>query len=136
MVMAYIQYNSTNGRKIFKLSDEKMMVFGRGDECEFQILDSQVSREHFAVKKDENENFVLIDLGSRNGTFHNEKRLENETALLNNGDRIKAVTHAFVFWDMHPIKKDQDYFNEVAEEVEEENAGFRTAMMRILSEAD
>ncbi len=55
-------------------------IFGRGDQCHFQFKDIGVSRNHFAIDYVE-ENFVIQDLGSTNGTRLNDKRILEPTIL-------------------------------------------------------
>lgn len=104
--MPFIVYNDRGIQKVFKLPEKKMIVFGREDHAEFQILkDSQVSREHFAIKKEKDGTFILIDLGASNGTFLNGKRLEaNSITELKHSDKIKAGRQTFVY-RIRPLSK-------------------------------
>ena len=45
-------------------------VLGRASECEIQVLDTELSRQHAEVRRD-GDGFVAVDLDSRNGTFVN-----------------------------------------------------------------
>ena len=96
--MPYIIYNDHGKQKTFELLEDKMIVFGREDHVEFQIVrDSQVSREHFAIKKDDNGKFILIDLGASNGTSLNGRKVEpNSITELKHRDEIKAGRQVFV----------------------------------------
>lgn len=58
---------------------EKAMI-GRHLECEIVILTSSVSREHAALALGE-AGWTLRDLGSRNGTFVDDVRIEGEVPL-------------------------------------------------------
>lgn len=131
--MAYLQYNEHGIKKFYQLTLNQMLIFGRGEHCEFQLLDAEVSREHFAISGDDNEQFMLIDLGARNGTWHNSTRLSNETALLQHNDHIVAAGHRFVFLLTLPAKKTQDIINEIAEQMEE-GKGYRTALIEIIAQ--
>jgi pSer/pThr/pTyr-binding forkhead associated (FHA) protein len=104
--MPYILYDDRGIKKSFELPDDKMIVFGREDHVEFQILkDSLISREHFAIEKDETGDFVLVELGASNGTFLNDKQLEpNSITKLNTGDRIRAGRQNFIY-SLQPAKK-------------------------------
>ena len=96
--MAYIFYTDQGMGKYFELPSDRMVVFGREEHTDFQILnDSEVSREHFCVKRDEEGCYVLIDLGSRNGTFVNGAKLQNETFNLRHDDEIRAGKQLFTF---------------------------------------
>lgn len=61
-------------------------LFGRGDESHVCIPDDQVSRLHAQIELTP-DGYLLTDLGSTNGTYLNDKRLE-QPALLHDGDSI------------------------------------------------
>jgi pSer/pThr/pTyr-binding forkhead associated (FHA) protein len=62
-------------------------VVGRASECDFVLNDPLLSRTHCLVGADENGNFVLEDLHSKNGTFLNSRKVQ-ERVPLHYGDRI------------------------------------------------
>ena len=97
--MSFIVYNDRGIQKTFELPEDKMIVFGREDHVEFQILkDSQVSREHFAIKKEENGKFVFIDLGASNGSKINDKFVEpNSIVELKHRDKIQIGRQVFIY---------------------------------------
>jgi pSer/pThr/pTyr-binding forkhead associated (FHA) protein len=132
--MAYIQYKNGSARKFYQLPD-RMVIFGRGEHCDFQILDKELSREHFAIQRTDGGKYELIDLGSRNGTFHSGRKLLNELAELKNGDEIYSGGHRFVFMENLPAKTTQDIVDEVVDAVDDDSKSFRTAMIEIVSEA-
>ncbi len=58
------------------------VVAGREETCVVQILDETVSRRHIELRFDtRNERFSVLDLGSGNGTFVNDLRVEAEVEL-------------------------------------------------------
>jgi len=132
--MAYIQYKAGSARKFYQCPD-RMVIFGRGEHCDFQLLDKEISREHFAIQREDNGDYAVIDLGARNGTFHNERKLLNELSILKDGDSIYAGGHRFVFLTKLPVKTTQDIVDEVLDTVQDEGKGFRTAMVEIISQA-
>lgn len=74
------------------------LVIGRDPECDIVIImpDKQVSRLHAQLKVTK-EGIVLEDLGSKNGTHHNGKKLL-EPILLEDGDTIQiALAQKFVY---------------------------------------
>lgn len=80
--------------KIIALDANQPLVIGREPSCGIQIVDQGVSREHariFLV----GEMVFLRDLGSRNGSFVNDERVEEE--LLREGDKIRVGTTELVF---------------------------------------
>ena len=61
------------------------------------VLDSpKVSRLHLIIHLEDNGAFWLIDLGSSNGTFLNERRI-HEPVRLRDQDRIHVGNESFVF---------------------------------------
>ena len=80
-----VMFKSNGQRKDIPLS-RSTVVIGRGDDCDLRVPLAAVSRRHceLNVAKD----FVLAkDLGSANGTFLNDQKL-NEPAKLKAGDRL------------------------------------------------
>lgn len=82
---------SLNARSVVVLSN-RMCLFGRADTCDV-ILDSAAtpgltSRQHAQISFDRGGNcaFVLRDMKSTNGTFHNDTRIVE--AVLRQGDRV------------------------------------------------
>jgi pSer/pThr/pTyr-binding forkhead associated (FHA) protein len=86
------------GIQLFSTLDEEI-IFGRSADQSFdkQIIDlsgfkaheAGVSRQHAALQRNENNQIVLIDLDSSNGTFLNGERLIPMHAyLVENGDEI------------------------------------------------
>ncbi len=103
--MPYISYTDGPAEKHYCIPEEgRMVIFGREDHTDFQILrDSQISREHFGIEKDDQERFTVIDLGSANGTFLNGRRLEsNAIRFLKQGDVIRAGSQEFTFREKLP----------------------------------
>ena len=60
-------------------------VLGRSRECDVRVDDSNVSRRHAEVRREEGA-YWIVDLGSTNGTELNGRRIER--ARLSDGDRI------------------------------------------------
>ncbi len=69
---------------------------GRDSEAQVQLVGDDVSRRHAAITKTGSGEFVLEDLGSRNGTFVNGRPVE--VHVLHFGDTIQVgLTTLFVF---------------------------------------
>lgn len=64
------------------------LIVGRSDTCDIYIDDTKLSRQHFVIEND-NGNFYIMDLQSRNGTMLNGIRI-NSRQRLNSGDKILA----------------------------------------------
>lgn len=80
------------GRR-FAFSNE--LTFGRGNNCDIKIVDSFVSHNHARIYMVNNQ-YVLEDLGSSNGTYLNGERL-NGRSYLQTGDSIAVGTVTFEF---------------------------------------
>ncbi len=74
------------------------LLLGRDPEADFVIDDVEVSRRHARLTA-ENGGYTIEDLGSTNGTFVNDERIQGAVALQNGdsfrlGDRITFVYEA------------------------------------------
>jgi adenylate cyclase len=76
----------SNGRR-FSLSDGQSWAIGRGDGCAVMLDSRSVSRLHALIQKRDNGELALVDLGSRNGSFVNNKRV-SLPLVLNHGDQL------------------------------------------------
>lgn len=70
--------------------------FGRAPDNHIVIDSAKASRQHAAIHAQDETEFWLIDLGSRNGTYCNDHRLLRPTRL-HDGDRIFLAGDSFVF---------------------------------------
>jgi NADPH-dependent 2,4-dienoyl-CoA reductase/sulfur reductase-like enzyme/pSer/pThr/pTyr-binding forkhead associated (FHA) protein len=79
------------------LSQTKVISIGRQAGAYFLIDKGSVSRRHAEISY-ANGQYVLRDLGSANGTFVNDQRLESGSAhLLKHNDRIRFGHASFIF---------------------------------------
>ena len=68
--------------------DRPALVVGRGKDSDIVLVDADVSRQHARLQSG-SQGWLLVDLGTTNGTFVNGKRLPaQEPYLLRPGDRI------------------------------------------------
>lgn len=74
--------------KKFSLKGTSFLL-GRDKSVEIQIEDPNVSRQHARLTRD-GDNFLLEDLGSRNGTFLNDEQLGSDKKPLAKEDMIKV----------------------------------------------
>ncbi len=73
------------------------VVVGREETCVVQILDETVSRRHIELRFDtRNERFSVLDLGSGNGTFVNDRPIRSE-APLSDGDIVRLGSSELMF---------------------------------------
>jgi hypothetical protein len=70
------------------------LVIGRARECDLRVGDGNASRRHAQIVK-EGDTYVVVDLGSTNGTELNGRRITREE--LSDGDRITIGATDLVF---------------------------------------
>ena len=70
------------------------VVIGRSRECDLRVADGNASRRHAEVIQ-EGEKYIVVDLGSTNGTALNGRRIRREA--LSDGDRITIGATDLVF---------------------------------------
>ena len=103
--MPYLKCFHEDGSELFlKIPEDRTLVFGREEYCDYQLrMEAAISREHFSVGPGEKPgSYELVDLGSRNGTCLNSKRLGNDAVELHEGDEIRAGTQKFVYFKTMP----------------------------------
>ncbi|MBW8040315.1 MAG: FHA domain-containing protein [Planctomycetes bacterium] len=61
--------------------DAKVTILGRSDQCDVTFESKEVSRKHARIFQDPFGCRVVEDLGSHNGTFVNDKRVEAYAVL-------------------------------------------------------
>ena len=72
-----------------------VITIGRGSDNDIVLSDEQVSRRHAEIRR-QDDNFIITDLNSTNGTFVNELRIQKAQSL-QHGDRIDIGTSSFLF---------------------------------------
>lgn len=68
------------------ISSSAPVVIGRGPDSDFVIGDATVSRRHAAIHR-EGYSWIVVDLGSKNGTRVNGRRV-SERATVAPGDEL------------------------------------------------
>jgi pSer/pThr/pTyr-binding forkhead associated (FHA) protein len=71
------------------------VTIGRHPDCDVVLNDQEVSRQHAEVRRDDAD-FVIIDLGSLNGTKVNGAGVKSPRAL-QDGDTITIGAHTMRF---------------------------------------
>lgn len=88
------------------------ITVGRGEECDMVLDEVSVSREHADVRKTGSDALEVIDRGSSNGTFVEERRVEG-SALAATGDlvrfgrclfRVVSTAPLYQGWCQHFLK--------------------------------
>lgn len=76
MRASLVMFTPDGQRRDFEIKTGRRYIIGRKDTCDLRIPLTSVSREHAAVYyDDEDEEFVVEDLGSSNGTFVNSEQV-------------------------------------------------------------
>ena len=70
------------------------LVIGRSRECDLRVADGNASRRHAEIVRD-GDDYLVVDLGSTNGTELNGHRITRE--VLSDGDRITIGATDLVF---------------------------------------
>jgi pSer/pThr/pTyr-binding forkhead associated (FHA) protein len=64
---------------------QRTNVIGRDEALLIQILDEHVSRKHMQIHFDKNTGqYLALDMKSKHGVFINGRRIDTETALVDN----------------------------------------------------
>jgi adenylate cyclase len=92
--MARLIVQEQKGKREFELSEHA--TIGRHVDNVIHISDRFVSNKHCEIFLDQNGSYVIRDLGSQNGTFVNNRRLQ-EDRILRKGDRLTLGTTLCVF---------------------------------------
>src|SRR4051812_44340043 len=87
--------SESSGRR-FALGEGQSWAIGRGDGCAILLDSRSVSRLHALIQRKDNGELALVDLGSRNGSFLNSKRVSFPVAL-NDEDRLVLGDQELVF---------------------------------------
>jgi len=86
-------YGHAIGRRI--ALDKPVLTFGRGEMNEVVLDFDNVSRHHAEIHN-RGDHFAVLDKGSTNGTYVNDRMVSRER-LLNSGDLIKIGGSIFKF---------------------------------------
>ena len=81
--------------RVVPVSTERVVV-GRSRECDVRVDDGNVSRRHFELVHETPSTWVVVDLGSTNGTEVNGRRVQRRTTL-DDGDRITIGSTELLF---------------------------------------
>jgi adenylate cyclase len=82
--VAYLTIQNSQGQLRLPLTGRSTWNIGRADECHVVIKDGWISRNHAMIQRTEDAEYYLIDVGSRNGTFVNGRRVTIPVLLQSN----------------------------------------------------
>ncbi|MFC1792747.1 FHA domain-containing protein [Planctomycetota bacterium] len=92
-------------------------VVGRNEALPIQVLDDLVSRQHLQIRYDkQHDRFYAVDMKSRHGVFVNDRKIAEETALVD-GDEILIgqTTLLFTEKDFDDWESALSHFKKVGE---------------------
>jgi len=110
-------YLVSAARRAHRLRPQRSYVMGRDQHSDIQIQDAMSSRRH-AELHCEDESWVVEDLGSRNGTLINGKRLEGRHVLADE-DRLQIGGQVYQY-HMVPPGCDLGQLSSQAPQIEDE----------------
>ena len=87
MEITLVIFKEDGQRREFMLH-KRVTTIGRGEDCDLQVPLPTVSRKHCLIEVQDN-NPVVVDLESSNGTYHNNQRITAPQALVA-GDHIRV----------------------------------------------
>jgi adenylate cyclase len=94
--MSTIRVTGPGGRSFVTLVRDGETSIGRDAANGLPLSDARVSRKHAVLRRD-GAQVTLTDLASRNGTYHNGRRLDETPAALTPGDVIKVGDFTLVY---------------------------------------
>ena len=89
---------SPSGKREISLDTVDVWKLGRSDKCEIAIQDETISRTHAMIQRTDVGEYCFIDMGSRNGSFVNDRRVSTPV-VLRSADRISIGQTRIIFQD-------------------------------------
>lgn len=90
MQVVLVMFRADGQRRSFSVVRESTIV-GRREDCDLRIPLAEVSRKHCRLIRDDTA-VRVEDMGSSNGTFHNEQRVQEATLAPGDTLRVGPVT--------------------------------------------
>lgn len=82
----------------FRISTDSLYI-GRDGSCDVALDDETASRKHAMIRHSP-EGFVIVDLGSANGTFRNRRKVQHDA--LKDGDVLRIGETLLLFKEAIP----------------------------------
>lgn len=98
----HLLLRSESGSQRFPLTGSNCWTIGRSEENNFVLPDRWISRNHAMLQCMDTGEYYLIDLGSRNGSFVNGRRVSIPVTL-HNGDRLTFGQTELEFYSPKPV---------------------------------
>lgn len=106
-----------HGERYLPLVNGSCWTIGRNEESHVVISDRWISRNHAMLQSMDSGEYYLIDLGSRNGTFVNGRRV-TIPVVLKHGDRITFGQTDLDFYSPVRAPQDLDDYMALSEEAD------------------
>ncbi|MCC5830335.1 MAG: FHA domain-containing protein [Phycisphaeraceae bacterium] len=87
MDVTLVMFRADGTRRDFDLPGSRWVI-GRTNACDLRIPISSVSRQHCVLEVDADDNLRIRDLGSSNGTYLNQDRVQE--AIASPGDQLSV----------------------------------------------
>ncbi len=123
---AYLVLHTESGNRCLPLVGSGSWTFGRGDDNDFVLCDRWVSRNHSMLQCKDGGQFYLIDLGSRNGSFVNGRRV-NIPIVLKHSDHITFGETKLEFY----YSQNQQHPKSTADNSADNNKDNQTATLHV-----
>lgn len=113
------------------LETKSEIIIGRSKECDIMLPQLNITRQHALIAKMADGSYVIRDLGSKNGTFVNGKRIEEATSI---GEHDDILIGAYKFRLRRPAEDIRGgEMSIVAEGLTRKVNGGKTTILRNLS---
>ncbi len=96
-----ISKDGTNPKQEFELTNTEIII-GRDPGADIILSTAVVSRRHARITR-QGEDYIIEDLGSSNGTFVNNRKLDQPYAL-KSGDQISLGQTTRLIYEISPIR--------------------------------
>lgn len=126
-----LQYKLPNGASAQLALADRPITIGRSPKADIILDDERVSRLHCGIRKIDDD-YYLKDLASKNGTFLNNQRVENEK--LSSGDRFRVGSTVFSV-EKESSKGTTTAFHDMQNEMSH-GKGYDTLLKEIVKEVD
>ncbi len=110
----HLVLQTESGNRYLPLVGSTCWTIGRTDDNNFVLPDPWISRHHAMLQYTETGEFYLIDLGSRNGSFVNGRRV-SISVTLRNGDLLTFGQTQLNFYSPSAQKDDASTSNDSAD---------------------
>lgn len=101
-VTVFRTHDRANIGRMYKLEGADMVI-GRSPDVEVQLEDDGISRRHAKIVSTPDGDFQIVDLGSTNGTWVDEQRVQS--ARLRHGALIQIGTNTVLKYIQDPVEE-------------------------------